>query len=89
MLDVLVFFGCIALAKGSSEDVFVPGATEIQNQAMFLAAALGKHSIMKEAIEGKIVYWKHGKAYIQQGTKVRYNISWTDPNRYTCRSARQ
>jgi hypothetical protein len=82
----LVLCSSIGPAQGSSrEESFpaVPKATEIQNQAMFLAAALGKHSIMNDAIEGKVVYWKHGKAHIQQGTQIKYNISWTDPNRYT------
>ena len=67
------------------ERIEFENATETQNQAIFLAAAVGRPNVVKDAMDGRILYWKNGKALIDKGQRrIIYNTSWHDSvNRYT------
>ena len=53
-------------------------ASEQENSAVFLVAALGKLSLVEAAMEGKLIKWVSGKAYIREKEKVRYDKTWRD-----------
>lgn len=53
-------------------------ASEQENSAIFLVAALGKLSLVEAAMEGKLIKWVSGKAHIREKEKVRYDKNWRD-----------
>jgi ankyrin repeat protein len=53
-------------------------ASEQENSAIFLVAALGKLSLVEAAMEGKLIKWVSGKAHIREKEKVRYDKKWRD-----------
>ena len=61
-----------------SKDIISKTATEQENSAIFLVAALGKMILVKAAMNGNLIKWQNGKAHIQEDKFVHYDKKWKD-----------
>ena len=61
-----------------SKDIISKTATEQENSAIFLVAALGKMTLVKAAMNGNLIKWQNGKAHIQEDKFVHYDKKWKD-----------
>ena len=49
-----------------SKDIISKTATEQENSAIFLVAALGKMTLVTAAMNGNLIKWQNGKAHIHE-----------------------
>ena len=81
-IKLLLLLACVAFLRADASPQVTPiassRASQQQNSAAFLVAALGKVNLVEAVVQGKVINWVSGKAYIDEKQSVRYDKNWAD-----------